>query len=40
MQFTTVVIAAFVPLAAGIYLFASTAWALAEKVVLRRVLPD
>ena len=40
MQFMTVVIAAFVPLAAGIYLFASTTWALAEKVVLRRVLPD
>ena len=39
-QFVTVVIAAFVPLAAGIYLFASTTWALAEKVVLRRVLPD
>ncbi|WP_049566637.1 membrane protein insertase YidC [Nocardiopsis sp. SBT366] len=40
MQFMTVVIAACVPLAAGIYLFASTTWALAEKVVLRRVLPD
>lgn len=40
MQFMTVVIAAFVPLAAGIYLFASTTWALAEKVVLRRTLPD
>ena len=39
-QFTTVAIAAFVPLAAGIYLFASSAWALAEKVVLRRILPD
>ncbi|MGW5875144.1 YidC/Oxa1 family membrane protein insertase [Nocardiopsis terrae] len=40
MPFTTVAVAAFVPLAAGLYLFASTAWALAEKVVLRRVLPD
>ncbi len=40
LQFMTVVIAAFVPLAAGIYLFASTTWALAEKVALRRVLPD
>ncbi|WP_017585878.1 YidC/Oxa1 family membrane protein insertase [Nocardiopsis ganjiahuensis] len=40
MPFMTVVIAAFVPLAAGIYLFASTTWALAEKVALRRILPD
>lgn len=40
LQFVTVVVAAFVPLAAGIYLLASTAWALAEKVVLRRIIPD
>ncbi|GAB3711991.1 YidC/Oxa1 family membrane protein insertase [Nocardiopsis oceani] len=40
MQFATVVVAAFVPLAAGLYLCASTAWALGEKVVLRRILPD
>lgn len=40
LQFMTVIIAAVVPLAAGIYLFASTTWALAEKVVLRRILPD
>ncbi|MET9713101.1 YidC/Oxa1 family membrane protein insertase [Nocardiopsis alba] len=39
LQFTTVVVAAFVPLAAGLYLCASTAWALGEKLVLRRVVP-
>lgn len=40
MHFATVVIAAFVPLAAGLYLLASTAWALGERLVLRRFLPD
>lgn len=39
LQFATVAVAVFVPLAAGIYLLASTSWALAEKVVLRRVVP-
>ena len=37
--FTTVVIAAFVPLAAGLYLLVSTSWALGERLVLRRFLP-
>lgn len=32
----TVVIAAFVPLAAGLYLVTTTAWTLAERTVLRR----
>ena len=36
LPFTTLVIAAFVPLAAGLYLLTSTAWTLAERVVLRR----
>ncbi|WP_159944171.1 MULTISPECIES: membrane protein insertase YidC [unclassified Nocardiopsis] len=40
MQFTTVAVAAFVPLAAGLYLLTSTAWALGERLLLRRVLPD
>jgi YidC/Oxa1 family membrane protein insertase len=36
LPYTTVVIAAFVPLAAGIYLLATTAWTAAERAVLRR----
>lgn len=40
MPYVTVMIAAFVPLAAGLYLLVSTAWALGERLVLRRVLPD
>ncbi|GAA1005817.1 YidC/Oxa1 family membrane protein insertase [Nocardiopsis tropica] len=40
MQYTTVVIAAFVPLAAVLYLLTSTAWALGERLLLRRLLPD
>ena len=35
--FLTVVIAAFVPLASGLYLATTTAWTLAERAVLRRV---
>jgi YidC/Oxa1 family membrane protein insertase len=31
-----VLIAAFVPLAAGLYLLTSTAWAVAERALLRR----
>lgn len=40
IQFVTVVVAAFVPLAAGLYLLASSAWALGERLLLRRVIPD
>jgi YidC/Oxa1 family membrane protein insertase len=42
LPFGTVVAAAFVPLAAGIYLLASTAWTVGERVTLRRVVasPD
>jgi len=34
--YVTVVVAAFVPLAAGLYLMTTTGWTLAERVVLRR----
>ena len=36
LPYTTVVIAAFVPLAAGIYLLTTTVWTAAERTVLRR----
>ena len=36
IPFTTVVIAMFVPLAAGLYLLTTTWWTLAERVMLRR----
>ena len=36
LPFTTVIIAAFVPLAAGLYLLASTAWTVGERTLLRR----
>jgi YidC/Oxa1 family membrane protein insertase len=35
--FITVIFAAFVPLAAGLYLLTTTAWTLAERALLRRV---
>jgi YidC/Oxa1 family membrane protein insertase len=38
LPFATVVVAAFVPLAAGLYLATSTAWTLAERMFLRRPL--
>ncbi|MFC7326343.1 YidC/Oxa1 family membrane protein insertase [Marinactinospora rubrisoli] len=40
LPFITVAIAAFVPLAAGLYLAATTAWTVAERIVLRNVIPD
>lgn len=40
MQFMTVLVAAFVPLAGGLYLLTSGAWALGERLLLRRVIPD
>jgi YidC/Oxa1 family membrane protein insertase len=40
LPFTIVVTAAFVPLAAGLYLLTSTAWTAAENALLRRGLPD
>ncbi|PDP85869.1 insertase [Glycomyces fuscus] len=40
IQFTTVAVAAFVPLAGGLYLLTSSAWALGERLLLRRVIPD
>ena len=36
LPFSTLIIAAFVPLAAGLYLLTSTAWTLTERMVLRR----
>jgi YidC/Oxa1 family membrane protein insertase len=36
--FITVIAAAFLPLAAGLYLTLSSAWTLAERAVLRRIL--
>jgi YidC/Oxa1 family membrane protein insertase len=36
LPYTTLAIAAFVPLAAGIYLVTTTAWTVAERMLLRR----
>lgn len=38
LSFITVVIGAFVPLAAAVYLAVSTAWTLGERAIVRRVL--
>ncbi len=38
LRFLTVVFAAFVPLAATLYLAVSTAWTLGERGLMRRVL--
>ena len=38
LPYVTVVFAAFVPLAAAVYILTSTAWTVAERFVLRRVL--
>jgi YidC/Oxa1 family membrane protein insertase len=38
LPFSTLVVAAFVPLAAGLYLLTSAGWAVAERAVLRRRL--
>jgi len=37
LPYTTVVIAAFVPLAAGLYLLTTTCWTLAERMVIARL---
>lgn len=39
LQFATAVVALFVPLAAGLYLFTTSAWTLAQRLVLRRLIP-
>jgi YidC/Oxa1 family membrane protein insertase len=39
VPYVTVVMAAFVPLAAGLYLATTTAWTLAERTLLRRSKP-
>jgi YidC/Oxa1 family membrane protein insertase len=36
LPFTTLIIAAFVPLAAGLYLLTTTIWTMAERLALRR----
>ena len=36
VPYFTVVVAAFVPLAAGVYLLTTTAWTLAERVIVQR----
>jgi YidC/Oxa1 family membrane protein insertase len=38
LPFATILVAAFVPLAAGLYLLASTAWTAAERAVFRRLI--
>jgi YidC/Oxa1 family membrane protein insertase len=38
LPYFTVVVAAFVPLAAGVYLLTTTAWTLAERVLVQRAL--
>ena len=40
MPFLTAVIAAFAPLAAGLYLLTTTAWTLGERVLLTRIYRD
>ena len=39
LQFTTAVVAMFVPLAAALYLAVSVAWTLGQRLVLRRIYP-
>ncbi|MEZ3160487.1 membrane protein insertase YidC [Microbacterium sp. BWT-B31] len=39
LQFTTAVVALFVPVAAGLYLLTTVAWTLAQRLILRRVHP-
>lgn len=38
-QFATAAVAVFVPLAAGLYLAVTVAWTLAQRLILRRLLP-
>jgi YidC/Oxa1 family membrane protein insertase len=39
LQFATAVVAAFVPLAAGLYLLVTVSWTLVQRLVLRRIYP-
>jgi YidC/Oxa1 family membrane protein insertase len=39
LQFVTAVVAAFVPLAAGLYLVVTVTWTLGQRLVLRRIYP-
>jgi YidC/Oxa1 family membrane protein insertase len=38
LPYFTVAVAAFAPLAAGVYLLTTTAWTLAERALLQRAL--
>jgi len=38
LPYLTVAVAAFVPLAAGLYLLTTTAWTLSERVLVQRAL--
>jgi len=40
LPYFTVVVAAFLPLAAGVYLLTTTAWTLAERVLVQRALAE
>jgi len=40
MPYATVILAVFLPLAAGLYLLTTTAWTLGERVLLRRAVGD
>lgn len=39
LQFTTAVVALFVPLAAGLYLLTTVSWTLVQRLILRRIYP-
>jgi YidC/Oxa1 family membrane protein insertase len=39
LPFTTIVVAAFLPLAAGLYLLTTTAWTYGERAIMRRPAP-
>lgn len=39
LQFTSAVVALFVPLAAGLYLLVTVSWTLVQRLILRRVYP-
>jgi hypothetical protein len=40
IPYATVILAAFLPLAAGLYLLTTTAWTLGERILLRRAVGD
>jgi YidC/Oxa1 family membrane protein insertase len=38
LPFTTLVVAAFMPLATGLYLLTTTAWTVAERAIIARIV--